>query len=418
MKRTLFLLIVIVNLCNLYAEDFHVKVPEYTWINYQSNRIQIPGSDSTRLNVFFQRFDSLSCNKSERINILHIGGSHVQADVFSNQVRRNLDRVNGDFKPSRGYIFPFSVAKTNNPKNYSVKYTGKWKSARNVQKKREIPLGVGGIAVYTDDPDAEITVKLNTDEFDKRWDFDELKLIGYAESNNPTVRPVLKYNDSTLIEAEHNPDSKIYVFSLPELTDSFTIRFIQEDSALQNFILDGFIPKKDEDGIVYHAIGVNGASVSSYLGSENFEDELYLIAPDLVIFEIGINDASSRDFTQQSFIANYNELIRKIKRVSPDCAFLFITNNDSFRRIARRKYAVNNNGLVAQKAFYSLAEQNQGGVWDLFSIMGGLNSMKKWEKAGLAKIDKIHFTQEGYSLIGDLFYNALIDYFTNSFNQE
>jgi lysophospholipase L1-like esterase len=224
------------------------------------------------------------------------------------------------------------------------------------------------------------------------------------------VRPVLKYNDSIFIEAEHNPDSKTYIFSLPELIDSFTVCFIQEKSTPQTFVLDGFIPQKDEDGIIYHAIGVNGASVPSYLESENFEDELYLIAPDLVIFGIGINDAASKDFTEDSFIANYNELISKITRVSPDCAFLFITNNDSFKRIARRSYAVNRNGLIVQKAFYRIAEEHQGGVWDLFSIMGGLSSMQRWEKAGLAKVDKVHFTQKGYLLIGDLLYNALIDY--------
>ena len=410
MKRTILLFIVIVKLSNLFAQNFQVEIPKYTWINYQSNQIQIPGKDSTRLNTFFQRLDSLFSFKTGRLNIMHIGGSHVQADMFSNQVRRNLDRINGDFRPSRGYIFPFSVAKTNNPSNYIVKYKGIWKSARNVQKNREVPLGVGGIAVYTNDPKAEISVLLNADEFDKRWDFNELKLIGYTDGLSPSVRPVLKYNNSYLIEAEHDPISKTYIFSLPELTDSFTICFIQEKSSPQTFVLNGFIPYKDEDGIIYHAIGVNGASVPSYLESENFEDELHLITPDLVIFAIGINDATSRNFTENSFIADYNELIRKITRVSPNCAFLFITNNDSFRRITRRSYAVNRNGLVAQKAFYLLAEQHQGGVWDLFNIMGGLSSMQKWEKAGLAKVDKVHFTQKGYSLIGDMFYNALINY--------
>ena len=410
MKRTVLLLIVFVSLYNLSAQDFNVEIPEYKWINYKSNHIQIPGNDSTRLNAFFQKFDSLFISKTGRLNILHIGGSHVQADMLSNQVRRNLDKINGDFRPSRGYIFPYTVAKTNNPNNYSIQYKGKWNSARNVQKKREIPLGVGGIAVYTNDPVAEITVQLNTDEFDKRWDFDALKLIGYAESDSPTVRPVLRYNDSIQIEAEHDPDSKIYLFSLPELSDSFTVCFVQENSIPQKFVLDGFIPQKNEEGVVYHAIGVNGASVTSYLDSENFEDELYLIAPDLVIFAIGINDATGRDFTEKSFIDNYNELIKKVERVSPDCAFLFITNNDSFKRIARRRYSVNRNGPIAQKAFFNLAKQHQGGVWDLFNIMGGLSSMQQWEKAGLAKIDKIHFTQKGYSLIGDLLYNALINY--------
>jgi len=410
MKRIFYLLIFLLCLFHLSAQNFQVEVPKYSWINYNLNQIRIPGKDSTRLNAFFQKLDSFYYHKEGRINIMHIGGSHVQADIFSNQVRRNLDKINGDFRPSRGYIFPFSVAKTNNPLNYTVSYKGKWNSARNVQKNRDIPLGVGGIAVYTNDPDAEITIKLNADEFDRRWDFNELKLIGYAEGDNPSVRPVLKYNDSISIEAEHYIDYKSYIFSLPDFSDSFTVSFIQEEEIRQNFVVNGFFPQKDEEGIVYHAIGVNGASVPSYLECENFEDELYFIAPDLVVFAIGINDAASKDFTEASFINNYNELIRKIERVSPDCAFIFITNNDSFRRLARRKYAVNRNGLIAQKAFNLIAEQHQGGVWDFFSIMGGLSSMQKWEKAGLAKVDKVHFTQKGYSLIGDLFFNALINY--------
>ena len=418
MKRIIVPLVIIFDLFHLSAQSVQVKVPEYKWINYNLNQIRIPGNDSTRLNAFFQRLDSFYYFREGRLNIMHIGGSHVQADVFSNQVRRNLDRINGDFRPSRGYIFPFSVAKTNNPNNYTVNYKGKWNSARNVQKNREIPLGVGGIAVYTNDPYAEITVQLNTGEFDKRWDFDELKLIGYAEGDNPSVRPVLIYKDSIWIEAEHSSDSKLFLFSLPELTDSFTVCFLQEDTIPQTFVLNGFIPQKDEEGIVYHSIGVNGASVSSYLESEDFENELYLISPDLVIFAIGINDASSKDFSGTSFISNYNELIRKIERVSPDCAFLFITNNDSYRRIARRRYAVNRNGLVAQKAFYRIAEQHQGGVWDLFSIMGGLNSMQQWQKAGLAKVDKVHFTNKGYTLIGDMFYNALINYSLFNHNRQ
>ena len=215
MKRTVFLLIAVINICNLFSQNFQVEVPRYSWINYQLNRIQVPGDNPERLNTFFKRLDSLIYLKTGRLNIMHIGGSHVQADVFSNQVRRNLDRINGDLKPSRGYIFPFSVAKTNNPTNYSVKYKGEWKSARNVQKDREIPLGVGGIAVYTDDPKAEITIKLNTDEFDKRWDFDKLELIGYTEGYDQLMRPILKYNDSIMVEAEYDPDSITYIFLLP-----------------------------------------------------------------------------------------------------------------------------------------------------------------------------------------------------------
>jgi lysophospholipase L1-like esterase len=145
------------------------------------------------------------------------------------------------------------------------------------------------------------------------------------------------------------------------------------------------------------------------LRCEDFERDLALIKPDLVIFGIGINDAAEKDFDKWIFKQNYKELIKIIQRVNPDCAMLFMTNNDSFKRIKKNKYQVNENGLVAQQAFMEMGKKYNAAVWDQFDIMGGLNSMKEWEDAGLAKKDKVHFTNEGYRLLGDLLYNAFID---------
>ncbi|GHV57636.1 hypothetical protein FACS1894182_07020 [Bacteroidia bacterium] len=391
-------------------EDIHpIDIAGYGFIDYRYNTIQVPGKDSTRLNRFFQKIDTLIQEGQGRINILHIGGSHVQADLFSHEIRQNLDIINGDFQTPRGLIFPFPVAKTNNPTNYRVTYSGEWHSAKNIQKNRKIPLGMSGIAVYTNDPAAQINISLNPDE-NRRWEFTQLRLLGYVEDGSNSVIPVLYYNHDT-IAGYLDFITRTYLFDLPEPDYAFSVGFIQTDTVPHTFIVHGFIPEKETPGIVYHAIGVNGASVPSYLSSENFEEELHLLKPDLIIFAIGINDAVSKDFTQESFCRNYNALIEKIERVNPDCAYLFITNNDSFRRISRRKYQVNPNGAVARKAFFRLAEEHRGGVWDLFSLMGGLRSMQKWQNAGLARSDKVHFTKEGYLLIGDLFYNAFVDYY-------
>ena len=386
-----------------------VAIPEYKFMDFNYDKIQVPGGDSTRLNEFFQKIDSLLETGKGRINILHIGGSHVQADMFSHRVRQNLDVLNGDFQTPRGLIFQFSVAKTNNPSNYKVTYSGIWGNVRNVQKNRTMPLGMTGIAVYTRDPSARINMLLNTDET-RRWEFTRLRLLGYVQDGSDCVAPVL-YCQNDTITGCFDFDSKTYLFDLPEPIDSFSIAFIQTDKVSHTFVVHGFIPEKETPGIVYHAIGVNGASVPSYLESENFEDELHLLKPDLMIFAIGINDAASRDFTQASFYNDYHALLEKILRVNPDCAFIFITNNDSFRRISRNNYRVNPNGAIARKVFYRLAEEHQGGVWDLFSLMGGLSSMQQLQTAGLARVDKVHFTKEGYWLMGDMFYNALIDYY-------
>ena len=137
--------------------------------------------------------------------------------------------------------------------------------------------------------------------------------------------------------------------------------------------------------------------------------DLRLVNPDLVILAVGINDATAANFSVDDFVARYKVLVSQIRSVNPDCALLFVSNNDSFRRIRRKGYVVNSNGKLAEQSFLRLGKDCDAGVWDLFDIMGGLGSMRKWEEAGLAKRDKIHFTEKGYELVGDLLFNALMD---------
>ena len=149
--------------------------------------------------------------------------------------------------------------------------------------------------------------------------------------------------------------------------------------------------------------------MESYLNCLDLERDLRLVKPDLVIFGIGINDAAADTFTQEKFIRDYDALIEVIHRISPDCALLFVTNNDSYKKVSRKKYEVNPNGLLAEEAFIELGRKHNGAVWDFFDIMGGLKSMQKWQDEGIAQKDKVHFTSSGYMLIGDLLFNALMD---------
>ena len=132
-----------------------------------------------------------------------------------------------------------------------------------------------------------------------------------------------------------------------------------------------------------------------------------MLHPDMVIFGIGINDAHTSDFDTVTFKNNYLQLCDSIRSVNPDCAFIFITNNDCYRRTGRRRYEVNRNGPLVRDVCYRLAALTGGAVWDQFDIMGGLKSMEKWQAAGLAQRDKIHFTRAGYLLLGDMLYEAL-----------
>jgi hypothetical protein len=390
----------------------NIDISEYHFVNIEENTLKIP-ADSSLFNNFFTKVENVYTQQQGNVNILHIGGSHVQAGIFTETIRQNFDFFNKDLNPARGYIFPYRVARTDNPASYSVYYEGKWEAERNVKRLYNAKLGVGGIAVYTNDADAEITIKIDNSDNLNYVFFDKIKLLGYAENEADwAVMPVLKVGNRVIYPNYNYVGKSYFEFDLQSPASEFKVLFPQNDSITHKFVLTGFLLENKQQGIVYHSIGVNGAAVQSYLNCENFESELATFTPDLVIFGIGINDWVDNNLTEEKFIANYNALIESIKRISPDCAFIFITNSDSYKKIRTRRkrsvYQVNANSLKAERAFFELARQNNGAVWNQFAVMGGLRSMREWQDAGLAKRDRIHFSAKGYKLLGDLFFEAFL----------
>lgn len=379
----------------------------YSFICYDTNHLFI-ASDSTLINAFFNKLRKVTETGKGNINIVHIGSSHVQGGTLPHRIRTNILNLYPDMVGPRGMVFPYSVApKCNNPYDYKVTKNRQLSVTRNVYKEPQHPMGLCGIAANASDVPAEIGIRLNEPSLD--FMFDRVILLGESAEG---VVPNIRCGTKTLIPSDHDSIHHRYLFNLPSATDSITI-ILPCDSA-QTFSLRGVLLKNRKPGITYHSIGVNGASTLDYLKCQYFTNDLSMVKPDLVIFGIGINDASGPNFDTTAFRINYMRLIDSIRSVNPECAFIFITNNDSFKKVSRRNYTVNQNGLKARDVFYRLAEETHGCVWDQFAIMGGLKSMDKWRQAGLAQSDRVHFTRKGYEMIADLFSNALIEAFIQS----
>lgn len=394
----------------LLAQDSTLLKPvsDLPFAHFDRNRIVFPG-DSTAMERFFSKMDSVVFLGQGNVSIMHIGGSHVQAGVFTQQFRDDLLSIGDGLMGGQYFVFPFTAGGTNNPSHFMVSSTGSWTYCRNaVRKETDKRMGLAGAAITTTDPNATVSIVSRSrrpTELTPEFSFNKVTLIGFSETDN--VMPVVSYDDTTR-QGQYDDYQSTYTFLLPELTDSICIRF---DTMPGEFTLTGVLLENGASGISVHGVGVNGASVPSYLRCDDFERDLQLIRPDLIIFGIGINDAAEKDFEKRTFMKNYDDLIQIIQRVNPDCALLFLTNNDSYKRVRvkkKRRYEVNPNGKIVEDAFMEMGRQYNAAVWDQFDIMGGLRSMSDWEKAGLAQKDKVHFTNAGYQLLGDLLYNALI----------
>ena len=472
---------------------YDVDFTKYDFIDTSLNTIQFPQGNAS-FEPFFKKLDTLVFENRGKVRILHIGGSHLQADVISGRIREHLIKEYPGASAGRGFVFPYSAARTNTPASYASYYKGIWDKNKNVQHEITKPLGLLGIAVSTRDPRAEITLLLDKYNNEPIWGETSFRIFGYSDSND--VEPVLRI-DSMDVFGTFDASSQSYVFTSPRPIDTIQIAFrwadttkqaevaafitdslfkdsvaradslarvadslrldslgllpsasstaqavaadsmfqgdcedvldtncLNRDEDLQaakdsiidtvpprpHFTLTGILAENNAPGITYTNVGINGAKVANYFEEicPLFEKEMSYYKPDLVIFAIGINDANVEVFNDKQFRDEYDMLIKRIRKVSPKTAFIFETNNDSYRKVRKKKYVQHPNGEVARKAFFMLADKHKAGVWDKFSIMGGLGSMAKWEKADLAKKDKVHFKTAGYQLLGDMFYKALM----------
>ena len=379
-----------------FAQEYPHELKQYPFIQYDSNRLEFFG-DSTHWLKIFDQFDSIVFDGTGQLDVLHMGGSHIQAGVFSAQMRKHLQTIQPGLNSYRGFLFPYRLAKTNNPRNYSVTYTGSWEGCRNVQKSKNCTLGLAGISATTTTAGATLKIKFDPDYME--YPYSQLKVFHMQDSNQFEIVPSdrsYSYRYDTLGGFSE------FSFSAPQ--DSLFLTFSKKEEFQSSFTLLGLKFENEDTGFAYHSIGVNGADVPAYLRCDLLSQHSGVVQPDLVILSIGINDAHTAYFKPEFFKDNYDKLIEELKENNPDLRIIFTTNNDSYYR---RRY-VNKNGEKVQKAMKELAEKHNAAVWDLYEIMGGLDSIKQWESFGLAQGDKIHFTRAGYELVGDLFFSALI----------
>lgn len=391
---------------NAPAKDpLHVDVAEYPFINYDGNNLRYDTS-SPSMKTFFDKWHRVVTTGQGDLNIVHIGGSHVQAGTMSNAIRCNLMHAYPNLVGNRGMIFPYSAAaKCNNPRDYRVYCPQKVSLSRNVHKEYPYPLGLCGISITAADTVTEIAVVMN----EPTVDYATKKIIIFGHSDENVV-PRINIGLWEIDPDHVDTVTERYVFNLTIPVDSFAVVLPCQPG--ESFTLTGIFLGNQSKGFSFHSIGVNGAAVPDYLRCEHFVRDLRILHPDMVVFGIGINDAAGTNFDTAAFRSNYLSLIESIRSVNPDCAFVFITNNDSYRQVRRKRrkhYEVNRNGLLAREVFYRLADDCGGAVWDQFEIMGGLESMDTWYKEKLAQKDRVHFTTAGYQLLGDLFSNALFD---------
>lgn len=392
----------------LYSQeaDYFIGPVRYSFIDYDKNIIQLPENDSAYKKLF-NRLDSLIALGESKIQILHMGGSHLQADVYTHVMRSRFQNLSPDMNGGRGIIFPYRIARTNNPINYTISYTGNWTYCKSTQQNNGCKLGITGMAVITDDSISKIIVNPNKSG-SNRYSFDQVRVF-HEPSNYILIAKTL----NQIIIGKYDFVSGCSLFKFENPVYDFYLE-IRKGSASQsdNFTLLGIEFQSESPGIVYNTVGVNGAMLSSYLRCELYQKHLKAINPQMIIISIGTNDGYTRLFNETKFRDEYRVLLSQTIKAVPEAAILLTVPNDSY---LYKRY-VNRNTEKIKGIIYNLAEEYNCGVWDFYTIMGGLNSSQTWYSQNLMRYDRIHFTKKGYQFKGELFFSAFLKVWENQIN--
>ena len=374
-------------------------------INLDCNQFAFFSEKSTNWLYLYTEIQKMIAKKDRKLNFYHIGGSHIQADIYTHDFRTFLQSNWPGLDGERGLVFPFGLASTNNPSNYNFSSPNNWTGFRSVSARPEdLEYGLTGAAIKC--ADSLIVVNFKHMRSLVKPPFNRLRI--YHNTGEFFYDMNFGSQELFVTDTYHHADLGYSEIRFSDKMDSLDIQFIRTCNIATSLEIYGFEFLNDLPGITYNAIGINGAGLYTYLGNEHFLRDLKIHPPDFFAFSLGTNDAytSYENFNPQKYKENLEEMIKLVLTVNPKCAILLTVPNDC---LFNKKH-VNKNTERQREVIYQLAAKYEQAVWDFYGIMGELGSSKSWKENGLMQADYVHFTAGGYHIKGSLLIDAFLKY--------
>lgn len=335
-------------------------------------------------------------NEPEQFRIVHIGDSHIQAGFLTGEVRKLLANYLDDSLSSVGYAFPYNLAGTNSPAEFSFKSEENWIFTKITIAGTPIGAGLSGMVMETSDLNPSLFISTKNLKYGHKY-FDEITVFVNAGNNCITI-------DVDGLESKVESFSVNHIkVKLAEPVAEANILFRCNGEIPNRIVVSGVMLVNSASKIVYHSAGLNGADVKSYLRAAEFENQIKQIDPQLIIVSLGTNDAYHPLFKADEFSALLDSLITRIKRAIPSATVLLTIPGDHM--VSR----INSNPKLVEvkNAIVNSAIENKCCVWDFHSVMGGEGSVRIWNSMGLTAPDLLHLNAKGYQLQGELLFDAL-----------
>ncbi|WP_169719534.1 GDSL-type esterase/lipase family protein [Olivibacter sitiensis] len=368
----------------------------YNFIDSHADTI----SNYWHLQSFFRKLSLLQEGKIDRVSVVHIGDSHIQTDLLTKEVRNGLQDFFGN--AGRGFVFPYQLARTNGPQDFFSSSSSRWSSSRLSYSRNNVLHGLGGFGMNKLSGKGDIQINLRH----QNSDFDIIRLF-LGQNSSPSTWFINPNKSAKTYQLDIMPQlGHPYQADSLQLTKETNGFSIYSSNAPATRYFYGASLERSEPGVLYHAIGVNGAQYAHYNADANFWNQLKALKSDLYILSFGTNEAITNTMNEDNYLLQVQDFITHIKEINPKADILITTAADSYNRgVPNEMLERINLALQYYCRRYGIA------LWDLYGITGGYGSAKAWLKHGLYQTDKIHYQAKAYELQGNLLFDALADGF-------
>ena len=367
------------------------------------NAVVVPVDDPSghALDAFYTQLAKTRAKQKDAVTrILHYGDSLLTSDYISGTMRRRMQADLGD----AGHGFLLTAKPWDSYFHNDVEHgaSAGWRASRITGPlAKDGMYGLGG-ATFTGSPGA--TAYFGTSEHSKHGRNVSRFDIYYLETpDGGDVEIKLAGNTETFSTKGEAKISRVKSLSVADGEAKMSLRVVSGKPRLFGVVLE-----RDEPGVVYDALGANGARVELLSGIDgaHWGEQMSLRKPSLIVLQYGTNESEA-----PGIAANYEKtltaVIEKIKAAAPSSSILIASPLDRAETTeggALRTKPVIKRLVAAQKR---VAEATNVAFWNTYEAMGGEGSMAAWVKRGLGGSDLTHPSPAGAEVLGDRLYKAL-----------
>lgn len=346
---------------------------------------------------FFNKLDHAKL-QHKKVRIAYFGDSFIESDNITADLRKHLQTQFGGsgigFLPIQSV-----VAAQYRSINFSTK--GFWQDYHFKSNPYKFTLGLTGHIFY---PLGSVTTAYIAKNKEPFYD---IKLYTGLHNTNKTPTLFAAKDGKAATININNTEAVNETYINAANTPIIDLRLSASDNKLPVY----GISIENHDGVYIdnYAYRGNSSLLTNQITKETFQSFNKYLQYDLVILHYGLNAIEHDKEKFPWFENSMNKLIQTIKLSMPNTPILLISTSDfSYKYDGKysTEYAVPFMVNTQQK----IASNNNIAFWDLYTAMGGENTMVHWaeDKPTLAYKDYMHVNERGAKKIADIFYNKLM----------